>query len=108
MEKRILCHNKLVRDRIPEIIAMSGKECVYTILEDEEYLAMLDQKLNEEMAEYQQDKSMEELADLLEVMMAVAKARGYAWEAVEIIRRAKQEKRGGFEKRIFLKTVTED
>ena len=100
-------HNKLVRDRIPEIIEGSGKTCATRILPQEEYLAALDAKLTEELAEYQADKSMEELADLLEVMMAVAEARGYSFAEVEAIRRAKAEKRGGFRERIFLESVTD-
>ena len=100
-------YNKLVRDRIPKIIEASGKKCVCSTLSDEEYLAMLDAKLNEELAEYQESKSMEELADLLEVMHAVALARGSSMEEVEQIRKQKAEKRGGFEKRILLETVTE-
>jgi len=100
-------HNKLVRDRIPEIIEDSGKTCVTRILPQEEYLAALDTKLTEELAEYQADKSMEELADLLEVMMAVAEARGHSFAEVEATRRAKAEKRGGFRERIFLESVTD-
>ena len=100
-------HNKLVRDRIPEIIEGSGKTCVTRILPQQEYLAALDTKLTEELAEYQADKSMEELADLLEVMMAVAEARGHSFAEVEAIRRAKAEKRGGFRERIFLESVTD-
>lgn len=102
-----IIHNKLVRDRIPEIIEGSGKTCVTRILPQEEYLAALDTKLTEELAEYQADKSMEELADLLEVMMAVAEARGHSFAEVEAIRRAKAEKRGGFRERIFLESVTD-
>ena len=102
-----IIHNKLVRDRIPEIIEGSGKTCATRILPQEEYLAALDAKLTEELAEYQADKSMEELADLLEVMMAVAEARGYSFAEVEAIRRAKAEKRGGFRERIFLESVTD-
>ena len=101
-------YHKLVRDRIPEIIEQSGKTCITSILSADEYLTMLDEKLSEELAEYQQDKSMEELADLLEVMMAVAKARGSSFEEVEAIRRQKAEKRGGFEKRILLTEVHEN
>ena len=100
-------HNKLVRDRIPEIIEGSGKTCVTRILPQEEYLAALDTKLTEELAEYQANKSMEELADLLEVMMAVAEARGHSFAEVEDIRRAKAETRGGFRERIFLESVTD-
>ena len=57
-------YDKLVRDLIPEIIEASGKRCVCSTLSDEEYLDKLDEKLNEELAEYQESKSMEELADL--------------------------------------------
>ena len=101
-------YNKLVRDRIPEIIEASGKRCVWSTLSDEEYLAKLDEKLNEELAEYQESKSMEELADLLEVVRAVAAARGSSMEEVETIRRDKAEKRGGFEKKILLTEVITD
>ena len=100
-----IVYNKLVRDRIPEIIEQTGKTCTCSILSDEDYLKMLDEKLNEELAEYQEDKSMEELADLLEVIKAVALARGSSFEKVEEIRRAKAEKRGGFDKRIYLEEV---
>ena len=96
---------KLVRDRIPEIIMQSGKCPVSSILSDEAYLAKLDEKLNEELAEYQESKSMEELADLLEVIRAVAVARGSSMDEVESIRRDKAAKRGGFVKRILLSEV---
>ena len=100
-------YHKLVRDQIPEIIEKDGKTCVCSVLSKEDYITLLDQKLNEEMAEYQESKSMEELADLLEVMSAVAAARGSSIEEVEKILVRKKEKRGGFEKRILLETVTE-
>ena len=93
-------YNKLVRDHIPEIIEASGKRCVCATLSDEGYLAKLDEKLSEELAEYQESKSLEELADLLEVMGAVVKARGYTWDQLTAIRKKKLEDRGGFEKRI--------
>lgn len=99
---------KLVRDKIPEIIQASGNHCVCSILSDEEYLTMLDEKLNEELAEYQESKSIEELADLLEVIRAVAIVRGSSIEKVEAIRRDKAAKRGGFEKKILLTEVTTD
>ena len=104
--KRII-YNKLVRDKIPEIIEQSGQTCACSVLSDGDYLKMLDEKLNEELAEYQEDKSIEELADLLEVVRAVARARGSSIEEVEDIRRHKAEKRGGFEKRILLEEVIE-
>ncbi len=98
-------YHKLVRDKIPELIEKEGKESVCSILSDEEYLEFLDRKLSEELEEYLEDKSMEELADLLEVMMAVAKARGSSIEEVEKIRQQKADKRGGFEKKILLEEV---
>lgn len=98
-------YNKLVRDRIPEIITNSGKQCDCITLSDDEYITMLDAKLNEELAEYQESKSMEELADLLEVIRAVAKARGSSIDEVEAIRRDKAGKRGGFEQKILLVEV---
>lgn len=101
-------HNKLVRDMIPEIIISAGKQAVIRILSDEEYLAELDRKLNEECAEYQADKNIEELADVLEVIYAIAEARGYSIEELERVRMAKAEKRGGFADRIFLEKVVED
>ena len=66
---------------------------------------MLDAKLNEELAEYQESKSVEELADLLEVIRAVVAARGYSMEEVEAIRQEKATKRGAFEKRLLLTEV---
>lgn len=101
-------YHKLVRDRIPEIIEADGKTCVTEILPDEQYLEMLDTKLNEELAEYQESKSLEELADLLEVIRAVAVARGWTWEELERVRQEKASKRGGFEKKILLREVREN
>lgn len=98
-------YSKLVRDRIPEIIESSGKSCICEVLTDEHYIEMLDAKLNEELGEYQESKSMEELADLLEVVRAVALARGSSFEEIEAIRKAKAEKRGAFEKKLLLKEV---
>ncbi len=99
-------YHKLVRDKIPEIIEGSGKICETVILSENEYLQMVDAKLDEELAEYHKDQNIEELADLLEVIYAAAKARGYTIEQLEHIRKEKAEERGGFEKRILLKTVT--
>ena len=106
MRKRTV-HNKLVRDRIPEIIEASGRTCVSVTLPDDAYIRALDAKLNEELAEYQQSKSLEELADLLEVMGAVVKARGYTWDDLTRVRKEKRAARGAFDKRIFLKEVIE-
>ncbi len=100
-------YNKLVRDRIPEIIESSGRTCVTDILSDEDYLKMLDAKLYEELAEYHADQNIEELADMLEVIRACVVARGYTLEQLEQVRAEKAAKRGGFEGKILLKKVVE-
>lgn len=97
---------KLVRDRIPEIIEASGKTCETEILSDADYQMMLDAKLDEELAEYHRDQNLEELADLLEVLYAAALARGYTLEQLERLRLEKAERRGGFERKILLKSVS--
>ena len=100
-------YNKLVRDKIPEIIESSGRLCTIEILSDDDYIRFLDQKLDEELAEYHKDQNVEELADLVEVIRAAAIARGYTIDFLESIRAKKVEERGGFEKRILLKEVQE-
>ena len=107
-QKSVKAYNKLVRDKIPEIIEKRGKTCTVEKLTDEKYIVMLDAKLTEELAEYQESKSLEELADLLEVMGAVVKARGYSWDELTKVRKKKHEERGGFEKKIMLKEVFEN
>lgn len=104
----MLVYNKLVRDKIPEIIEKSGKKCSVEILTDDEYIQKLEEKLNEELQEYYQDKNIEELADLLEVLQAVTLARGYTLEQLEDVRAKKAQKRGGFANKILLKSVEEN
>lgn len=105
---KAITYNKLVRDHIPEIINGAGKTCTTETLSDVDYIRMIDAKLDEELAEYHKDQNIEELADLLEVLFAAAKARGYTLEHLEQVRAEKAAKRGGFEKRILLKEVYED
>ena len=100
-------YDKLVRDRIPEIIESKGKVCKTEILSDEKYLEMIDKKLDEELCEYHTDKNLEELADLLEVIYAAAKARGYTLEELEATRVKKATERGAFDKKILLVEVIE-
>ncbi len=97
---------KLIRDKIPEIIQADGKTCITRILSDEEYVDALEKKLNEEVAEYQTDKNLEELADILEVLYAICIARGYTLEEIRNQHgRRKARNVVGFEKKIFLESV---
>ena len=95
-------HNKLVRDRIPEIIERSGRKCEVRELDAQAYLEQVDRKLQEELDEYLRDGSIEELADLVEVIRAATVARGSSWDQLELLRIKKCESRGGFEKHLFL------
>ena len=102
-----IIYNKLVHDRIPEIIEASGKTCAVETLSDEDYLRAIDAKLDEELVEYHRDQNIKELADLLEVIRAAAAARGYSAEELERVRAEKAAKRGGFERKLFLREVIE-
>jgi predicted house-cleaning noncanonical NTP pyrophosphatase (MazG superfamily) len=101
-------YNKLIRDKIPEIIENSGRKAKYHVLSKEEYLVALDKKLFEEVEEYQADKSLEEMADVLEVLYAICKARGYSVEELEGKRVEKSTLRGGFDKKLFLECAGEE
>ena len=98
-------YHKLVRDRIPEIIEKSGKRAVWRTLAQDEYLSLLDRKLDEELLEYRDGHDPEELADLLEVLYAEAVARGFDLSEIERIRKRKAEERGAFQNRVLLESV---
>ena len=101
-------YNKLVRDKIPEIITENnGKTCKIKILEHDEYLASLNAKLQEELKEYLESGEVEELADLEEVLRAILDAKNISYEEFEKIRNSKVNKRGAFKKKIFLESVEE-
>ena len=98
----MVIYNKLVRDRIPELIEAQGETPSIRILEKEEYLLYLEAKLDEEAGEYHRDKTVDELADILEVVFALAEANGVTRQELETVYQKKHDARGGFEKRIFL------
>ena len=95
-------YNKLVRDRIPEIIRAQGEAPRTRILEPQEYTALLEAKLDEEVREFHGDRNLEELADILEVVYALAEDLGHTRQELEEIYNCKHEKRGGFRDKIFL------
>lgn len=101
-------YNKLVRDKIPEIIKNNGANAVNTkILNDEEYLKALNTKLVEELNEYLSSGEIEELADLEEVLRAILDAKNTSYSDFEEIRINKVNKRGAFKNKIFLESVDE-
>ena len=100
-------HNKLVRDLIPNIISDSGQACSFDILSDEDYITALMQKLNEEVAEYHESHAHEELADILEVVYALAEATGCSESELNVLRQNKAKMRGRFSQKIRLKDVEE-
>ena len=107
MEKTIVYH-KLIRDKIPQIIEQTGGRCQVAVLEQADYIAKLEEKLGEELAEYLQSRELEELADLLEVMDALVAATGHTWQELTQLKAEKREKRGGFEEKLLLLEVTRE
>lgn len=97
-----MVYNKLVRDRIPEIIEKNGGKAQIRTLSEADYIHSLEMKLDEEVGEYHRDKTVEELADILEVVYALAEAQGCSKEMLTDVYQAKHDERGGFRKRLFL------
>jgi predicted house-cleaning noncanonical NTP pyrophosphatase (MazG superfamily) len=95
-------YNKVVRDKIPEIIKESGKKFNLKQLDDESFLAEIEKKLIEEVDEYTESKDVEELADLLEVIYRISELRGVNSDELNEIRKDKAEKRGKFASNLFL------
>ena len=101
----MITYKKLIRDKIPEIIENTGKSFKTRILNDEEYVKELYKKLNEEVAEFNEDNEIKELCDIVEVILAILKARGVTESDFENQRLEKLKARGGFNKKIFLESV---
>ena len=95
-------YNKLVRDKITDIIEADGRIAKYRILDDNEYRKELNKKLQEEVKEYLDDNNIEELADIVEVIYGILNSMNVSINEFERIRINKQEERGAFEKKIYL------
>ena len=100
-------YDKLVRDKIPDVIRRAGKQPVTDVLSHEDMAGALDRKLQEEVREYLDSSSIEEMADILEVLHGIAFNKGISWEEVEAVRVRKRDERGGFEQGIRLLEVKE-
>lgn len=103
-------YNKLVRDKIPEIIEAKGEKVLSNVESIELYPQRLLDKLHEEIAEYvdsdndndNDNDRVEELADIMEVVYALASISGVSKAELENACKKKKDEKGGFEKRIIL------
>ena len=100
-------YNKLVRDKIPEIIEKDGLKPLIHTANDREYWEKLKQKLLEESKEFFKKSSEEEFADILEVLDAICEFKNFDQNKIKMIKKKKAEKRGRFSKRIILDKVKE-
>ena len=98
-------YDKLVRDRIPEIIKADGKECIVEVVDNKKKYELLERKLEEEVNEFLEDKNLEELADVMEVLFGLADSLGYSEDELLAKREPKKNERGGFKEGIVLKEV---
>jgi len=98
-------YDKIVRDKIPEIIESTGKNLSTKIVSKDETINYLIKKFSEEIAEFEEDHSTEELADILEIIHGLAYHLNIDFSELESIRKEKSNDRGGFEKSIVLKEV---
>ena len=102
-------YNKLVRDKIPSNIdRIEGKKATWRVMNDEEYVVELNKKLIEESNEFIEANDIEELADVMEVIENIMKAKNIHWEDVKKVQNEKREKKGSFEDKVYLEYVEED
>ena len=107
MSKKIRIINKLGRDNIHENLALKGETAITYVLSDAEYKIALFKKLQEEVNEFLEEPIPEELADILEVIHALAPIVAGSWEELEKVRKEKLAFRGGYEKKLFLVEIHE-
>lgn len=100
-------YDKLARDKIPEILQNKGIQFTTYVAGDEEYFKKLLEKLKEEMEEFIDNPNEEELADILEVIYAIAGFKNISRKRLEITREKKAKERGAFEKKIILEETKE-
>ena len=105
----VYTYNKLVRDKIPEEInSMEGRKAKFRIMDDNEYIKELNRKLLEESNEFVEENDIEELADVMEVMESIMKIKNIQWEDVKKIQEKKKNKKGSFNRKIYLEYVEEE
>ena len=105
----IYTYNKLVRDKIPQNIDnIEGRKATWRVMDNREYMQELNKKLLEESNEFIEENSVEELADVMEVIEAIMKAQNIKWEDVRKIQDNKRAKKGSFNDKIYLEYVEEN
>lgn len=95
-------YNKLVRDRIPQMIKESGRDCSSRILSEEEYFDALLDKIVEEIEEYRESGNEEELADVYEVLDCLVQLKEYEPMHIDYLQLIRREARGSFKDRVLL------
>jgi predicted house-cleaning noncanonical NTP pyrophosphatase (MazG superfamily) len=95
-------YNKLVRDKIPEYIKKKDGMPVIHIAKDEEYWEKLKEKLHEEIKEFCESETVEEMVDIMEVLEAICKYKKIKKKKLETVKKNKLKERGGFKKKIIL------
>ena len=102
-------YNKLVRDKIPaNIDSMEGRKANWRVMEDEEYIKELNKKLLEEAHEFIEENAVEELADIMEVIQSIMRAKNISYEELKKVQVLKREQKGGFNDRVYLIDVEQD
>lgn len=108
---KVIRYNKLIRDKIPQIIKRDNAIPKLSILNQKRFVEELKKKLAEESVELQmasgKKEVLNELSDILEIIQAVARIEKIKWTEIEKKRKVKAKERGGFKKRFFLKEVKE-
>lgn len=93
---------KLIRDRIPEIVEAKGESLKVRRAGPMEFRKALADKLVEEAVEFRQDRNIEELADVFEVMRSIGLDHGIPMEQIAELADQKREARGGFREKLMM------
>ncbi|TYQ12854.1 UNVERIFIED_CONTAM: putative house-cleaning noncanonical NTP pyrophosphatase (MazG superfamily) [Acetivibrio alkalicellulosi] len=101
-------YNKLIRDKMPQIIERSGNKVVIEKLRDTDFIFYLHSKLREEIIQYEDDNSVDKIADIIEVLYSILEYKGVSINQFEKIRLKKAQKIGSFKEKILLKEVIEN
>ena len=107
MKTKMKKYNKLVRDKIPDIIKADGGECKFHVAKKDEFRLKLDEKLLEEVDEFLASPDAEEIADVLEVVEVIARMNGINIDEIKEAKKKKREERGGFSLMFVLDEATE-